>query len=187
MIYIGVSIYLVKYSCQVVRINYEYNLSVSKELKNEQFENIDKNYIKIVIYSLLAGIIASSLGIGGGMVVTPLFLEMGIDAKAATATSNVLIIMTSIAGSLIFLFSGQLNFSFAFYMAIPCSIAALYGSKLINEMINRTKKPSILLFLMLYFLVASVFILMINSYNKLSNDYNSPNGLNVFHLNNFCT
>jgi uncharacterized membrane protein YfcA len=45
------------------------------------------------------------LGIGGGMITTPLLLGLGKDPKCATSTSNLLIVFTAVAGSTIFIFA----------------------------------------------------------------------------------
>jgi uncharacterized membrane protein YfcA len=71
--------------------------------------------------------------------------------------------MTSSSGTLLFLFAGQLNFSFAICLAVPCGIAALFGSRAVNEYINRTKKSSILLFMLLGLSIFSFTILIFNT------------------------
>jgi succinate dehydrogenase/fumarate reductase cytochrome b subunit len=121
--YIFLSIYLVNYSYNLAKSNYDYKVSVSHDFKNENFETLQKDLQKIILMTFLGGIIAGMLGIGGGMITTPLLLGIGVDAKSATSTSNLLIIFTALTGTLIFIFSVKfqftnylINLKFSFYI-----------------------------------------------------------------------
>lgn len=107
--YIFLSIYLVNYSYNLAKSNYDYKVSVSQDFKNENFEILQRDLHKIILMTFLGGIIAGMLGIGGGMITTPLLLGIGVDAKSSTSTSNLLIIFTALTGTLIFIFSVILN------------------------------------------------------------------------------
>jgi hypothetical protein len=76
-----VSLYLVNYSRLIVRKNYEYKLSLTRELKNENIEALERDFQKIVLLTFVGGIVTGMLGIGGGMITTPLLLKIGLDPK----------------------------------------------------------------------------------------------------------
>ncbi len=46
-----------------------------------KYEYLEKNWNRVVIITILGGIISGMLGIGGGNITTPLMLGMGIDPK----------------------------------------------------------------------------------------------------------
>ena len=120
--------------------------------------------------AVIAGIVSSSLGIGGGMITNPMFSYLGLDPKESSSTSNFLIITTAIASTFLFSFAGQLNWSFTICIGIPCALAALCGSFFILQYINRTGRSSILIIIMEYFLVASFFIALWKTYKVIKND-----------------
>lgn len=139
---------------------------------------------KILFICLVAGIISGMLGVGGGIVMAPLMLELGIHPKTAASTSNFLLIFTSIAATILFLLSGQLIFSFAIVYAIPCGLSSLIGTKYINEYISRTKKNSVLVFCLFYVMMFSLVILPINGIRRAVYDMNT--GVDIFAFRNYC-
>lgn len=59
--------------------------------------------------ALLAGLAAGLLGIGGGMVIGPLFLEIGMEPQVGTSTCAFMILFTATSGVMLYLFSGNLG------------------------------------------------------------------------------
>ena len=155
---------------------------LAPSFKSVVMDNVSKNIIYVVCIAVVAGIVSSMVGIGGGMITNPMFASLGLDPKESSSTSNFLIITTAIASTFLFSFAGQLNFSFAFWVAVPCIIAAFIGSFMILQYINRTKKNSILLVIMLYFLIASMIIIVFKAIGGLS----SQSFGDIFTLNSFC-
>jgi uncharacterized membrane protein YfcA len=147
-------------------------------------ENVENRIVYIVSVGIFAGIVSSSLGIGGGMITNPVFSGLGMDPKQSSSTSNFLIIVTAIASSFIFILSGQLNLQYSLNMGALCTVAAWIGSFFILKYINRTGKSSILLVIMEYFLIASFFIAL---YKLITNDTQGYGFIgHIFKLNNYC-
>ncbi len=89
-------------------------------------------------------------------------------------------------GTVLFYGSGQLDLNAGISFGIPCAIGALFGSRFINEYIKRTKKLSVLLFMLFGCLVLTFIISSLTSYNKIIEASNKDGGLNIFHLNSYC-
>ena len=158
LVYCGIALYFVRYSIDKV---YEH-IAIKKKLipnfTSEVIDNVERNLTYVVSISIIAGIVSSSLGIGGGMITNPVFSGLGMDPKQSSSTSNFLIIVTAIASSFIFILSGQLEIGYSLWLGAFCTAAALIGSFYILKYINQTGKSSILLVIMEYFLIASLFI-----------------------------
>ena len=180
--YIGVSLYMIKVAIEEVQTHLHKRKMLDPSFKSDVMDNVSKNIIYVVCIAVVAGIVSSMVGIGGGMITNPMFASLGLDPKESSSTSNFLIITTAIASTFLFSFAGQLNFSFAFWVAVPCIIAAFIGSFMILQYINRTKKNSILLVIMLYFLIASMIIIVFKAIGGLS----SQSFGDIFTLNSFC-
>jgi uncharacterized membrane protein YfcA len=103
--YCVISYYSVKYAFSTAYLNYNYKKTVSPNEEISNFEVIGKNINKIVILTFLGGIVAGMLGIGGGMIITPLLLSFGVDPKGATSTSNLLIVFSAFTATIMFVFS----------------------------------------------------------------------------------
>ena len=183
-VYVLITLVFVKLSINYVLKRVRRKKELLNEYNSEVMENVENRIVYIVSVGIFAGIVSSSLGIGGGMITNPVFSGLGMDPKQSSSTSNFLIIVTAIASSFIFILSGQLNLQYSLNMGALCTVAAWIGSFFILKYINRTGKSSILLVIMEYFLIASFFIAF---YKLITNDTQGYGFIgHIFKLNNYC-
>jgi uncharacterized membrane protein YfcA len=92
-----------------------------------------------VIYSLLlmlgvgmlAGVFGAILGIGGGMIITPvLTLGLGLDIKYAIGASIIAVIATSSGSTIAYLKDEMLNLRVAMFLEIATTVGAVIGAVL---------------------------------------------------------
>lgn len=85
------------------------NENENKECNTGEFsitsEECEKIINKIMAICFVGGIISGMLGVGGGIVMAPLMLELGLDPKTTASTSNFMLIFTSSAGVFMFILS----------------------------------------------------------------------------------
>ncbi len=80
---------------------------------------------------IFAGIMGSILGIGGGMIVTPIVtLAMGLDIKYAIGASIIAVIATSSGSTIAFLKDDVLNLRVAMFLEIATTIGVIIGALL---------------------------------------------------------
>lgn len=82
---------------------------------------------------VFAGVLAGILGIGGGFIIVSLLIALGYPFTQAVATSSLVIIMSSSAGSFYNWRNGYLNLKRVVYIAIPAIIFAPLGAYLTGE------------------------------------------------------
>lgn len=82
---------------------------------------------------LLAGVMAGILGIGGGFIIVSLLIALGYPFPQAIATSSLVIIMSSSAGSFYNWRMGYLNLRRVFYIALPAIFIAPLGAYLTGQ------------------------------------------------------
>lgn len=111
-----------------------------------------ENGLALAIGGLVAGILAGFLGIGGGTILVPLQVSLGIPPIQAVATSNLSIVMTSIAGSVQNWRMGLLDLKRVILLGIPALITAQAGAIIAGRI------PSYLL------LAAFGVLLLVNTY-----------------------
>lgn len=183
-VYILITLIFVKLAISYILVKVRRKKELLPDYKSEVMENVENRLGYVVSIGIFAGIVSSSLGIGGGMITNPVFFGLGMDSKQSSCTSNFLIIVTAIASSFIFVLSGQLNIVYSLNMGSLCTAAAFVGSFFILKYINRTGKSSILLVIMEYFLIASFFIAL---YKLITNDTKGYGFIgSIFMLNNYC-
>ena len=183
-VYILITLIFVKLAISYILVKVRRKKELLPDYKSEVMENVENRLAYVVSIGIFAGIVSSSLGIGGGMITNPVFFGLGMDSKQSSCTSNFLIIVTAIASSFIFVLSGQLNIVYSLNMGSLCTAAAFVGSFFILKYINRTGKSSILLVIMEYFLIASFFIAL---YKLITIDTKGYGFIgSIFMLNNYC-
>ena len=82
---------------------------------------------------VFAGVLAGILGIGGGFIIVSLMIALGYPFTQAIATSSLVIIMSSSAGSYYNWKMGYLNLTRIVYIAIPAIIFAPLGAYVTGE------------------------------------------------------
>ena len=95
--------------------------------------------------TFVAGIVAGLIGIGGGMVLGPLMLVMGVHPSVSTATTASLILLTSSSVAVMFVMSGLVPWEYAVYFFSICLIGAYIGKTKIDAYVKRTGMASILI------------------------------------------
>ncbi|WP_097037310.1 sulfite exporter TauE/SafE family protein [Lactiplantibacillus plantarum] len=117
-----------------------------------------------MIYSLglmlgvgvIAGIFGAILGIGGGMIVTPILtLGLGLDIKYAIGASIIAVIATSSGSTIAYLRDEMLNLRVAMFLEIATTVGAVLGAML-TGVLNAT---------FLYFLFGA--LLVFTTYNMI--------------------
>lgn len=85
-----------------------------------------------VFMATLTGALAGLVGIGGGLIFSPVFIQMRIDPHIAVASSATCVIFTSSSTSLQYLFADRIIVSLIFSFCIPHLLAAYCGTKLVH-------------------------------------------------------
>ena len=85
--------------------------------------------IILLLVGLLAGVFGAILGIGGGMIITPvLTIGMGLDIKYAIGASIIAVIATSSGATIAYLRDEMLNLRVAMFLEIATTVGAIVGA-----------------------------------------------------------
>jgi len=95
-------------------------------------------------FTFLAGIVAGLIGIGGGMVLGPLMLVMGVNPRVSTATTATMILLTSSSVAVMFVMSGLAPWQYALYFFCVCLSGAYIGKTRIDSYVKKTGMASVL-------------------------------------------
>lgn len=96
-------------------------------------------------FTFVAGVVAGLIGIGGGMVLGPLMLVLGIHPRVSSATTATMIVLTSSSVAIMFVTSGLVPWEYAIFFFCICFCGAIVGKKYIDAYVQRTGMASILI------------------------------------------
>ena len=118
--------------------------------------------VTMILVGTFAGTMGAILGIGGGMIVTPIVtMLLGLDIKYAIGASIIAVIATSSGSTIAFLRDDVLNLRVAMFLEIATTIGAILGAILTGVV-----SPSVLYFLFGCLLIFSSW----NMYRKLKSN-----------------
>lgn len=90
---------------------------------------------------LAAGLVGALCGVGGGIVMVPVFvLALGLEQKPAVATSLAVIVVTALSGTLNHIVKKPdlIDWKLVAFTALGAALAAWFGSDLMRSLSNHT-------------------------------------------------
>ncbi|CAH8386837.1 unnamed protein product [Eruca vesicaria subsp. sativa] len=123
------------------------------------------------VMALLAGVLGGVFGIGGGMLISPLLLQVGIAPEVTAATCSFMVLFSSTMSAIQYLLLGMEHTGTASLFAIVCFVASLVGLMVVQKVINQYGRASIIVFSV--GIVMALSIVLMTSYGALDvwNDF----------------
>ncbi|XP_058009194.1 sulfite exporter TauE/SafE family protein 3 [Hevea brasiliensis] len=118
--------------------------SKGKEVTNWKF-------LQILLYcscGIVAGMVGGLLGLGGGFILGPLFLELGIPPQVASATSTFSMVFSSSMSVVQYYLINRFPVPYAAYFVLIATIAALAGQHVVRKIIALLGRASIIIFIL---------------------------------------
>lgn len=134
----------------------------------------------LLLASYISGIGAGLLGIGGGMIMNPVMLDLGFLPEVSAAVAGFSVLFTSSSTTSQFVVAGAINFEQALYYLGFSSLGSLIGNIIIFRIVRKYNKPSILVWILFGLLFSSVLVL------PTMGIYNIYRKGNVFNFNSPC-
>ena len=113
--------------------------------------------ISFIIAGIITGFFSGFFGIGGGTILVPILLYLGLSMKTAIGVSVTQMMLSSIFGSVLNYFKGLLKINEGIFIGIGGSIGALFSGFIVHHLSSKTLGfifLSILLFAILKFFYA---------------------------------
>lgn len=94
----------------------------------------DKNIVKVSLIKLLfigffVGFLISTMGVGGGFVLLPIFIYIiKLSVPQAIGTSLLTVLISSVSGSILYITSQRVDWSGTFYLSLSAIIGTFIGS-----------------------------------------------------------
>ncbi|CAA6653576.1 unnamed protein product [Spirodela intermedia] len=110
---------------------------------------------------ILAGIVGGLLGLGGGFILGPLFLELGVPPQVASATSTFAMAFSSSMSVIQYYILGRFPVPYAVYFIILATIAAFTGQHVVRRLIMLLGRASLIIFILALTIFVSAISLVI--------------------------
>jgi len=142
------------------------------ELKWKPAEgDIEWNLSKSLIYPSIAaisGLLGGLLGIGGGMIVSPLLLELGVLPRVASATSAVAVLMTSSSSTFQKVLLGMIRYDYMAFFGAVGIIGTFIGQTVVNVAIKKYGRNSIVIAAVASVIAVAIVLMGVNSVLDMS-------------------
>lgn len=135
----------------------------AEELDIEQSTQL----LKLVLGSLGGGL-AGAVGLGGGILFNPVLIGMGVQPQVVSSTGMFMIMFGSLSNSITFHMFEILPLDYALWLSVWCSIGIVIATTLVNKLIRRYQRASIVVFVLALVIGASVVVVPIFNYLYLA-------------------
>ncbi len=136
--------------------------------------------MQISFYSIVAGTLAGMLGIGGGMVINPLLLELEMKPTVVASTTGFTILFTSSLSLAQTILHGDIFFDQIVWFGILSFIGSYGVSWVINYFTRLYKRESIILYSISFVVFLALIVVPLYGVIRIQED-----GVNL-HFSHFC-
>ncbi|KAJ0076450.1 hypothetical protein Patl1_34281 [Pistacia atlantica] len=117
---------------------------------------------QLILYScmgVLAGVVGGLLGLGGGFILCPLFLELGIPPQVSSATATFAMTFSASMSVVEYYLLKRFPVPYALYFVAVTTVAALIGQHVVRKIINILGRASIIVFILAFTIFISAISL----------------------------
>ena len=157
---VGIGYYLSGLHDKRLRLGYEF---LPTDIQWTTFRQIQFTFT-----SVLAGFAAGLLGIGGGMVLGPLFVEIGMQPQVSAASCVYMLFWTGFSAVVQYYLEGAFAWQWLVLFGCTGMISGQIGQRVVYFAMRKTRRPSLLVFLLGAIIVVAVLLLSISEGITLS-------------------
>ncbi|KAL7162460.1 hypothetical protein ACSBR2_042867 [Camellia fascicularis] len=117
---------------------------------------------QLILYcfcGILAGIVGGLLGLGGGFILGPLFLDLGIPPQVSSATASFAMMFSASMSVAEYYLLSRLPVPYALHFVAVATIAALVGQHVVRRLIAILGRASLIIFILAFTIFLSAILL----------------------------
>ncbi|CAH9076813.1 unnamed protein product [Cuscuta europaea] len=112
---------------------------------------------QLIIYcffGMVAGVVGGLLGLGGGFIMGPLFLELGVPPQVSSATATFAMLFSSSMSVVEYYLLKRFPVPYALYLSVVAFLAAFIGQHVVRRLIALLGRASLIIFI----LASTIFV-----------------------------
>ncbi|BBG98985.1 Sulfite exporter TauE/SafE family protein [Prunus dulcis] len=124
--------------------------------------NTDWKVHQLVLYSacgIIAGIVGGLLGLGGGFILGPVFLELGIPPQVSSATATFAMTFSASMSVIEYYLLHRFPVPYALYLAAVATLSAIVGQHVVRKVVMILGRASIIIFILAFTIFVSAISL----------------------------
>ncbi|KAL0330762.1 UNVERIFIED_CONTAM: Sulfite exporter TauE/SafE family protein 3 [Sesamum angustifolium] len=111
------------------------------------------------LFGVLAGMVGGLLGLGGGFIMGPLFLELGVPPQVSSATATFAMMFSSSMSVVEYYLLKRFPVPYALYFVAVATVAAFIGQHVVRKLIIVLGRASIIIFILSFTIFVSAISL----------------------------
>ncbi|ONK67037.1 uncharacterized protein A4U43_C06F15000 [Asparagus officinalis] len=118
--------------------------------------------IRLVLYcvtGIVAGMVGGLLGLGGGFILGPLFLELGIPPQVSSATATFAMTFSASMSVVEYYLLKRFPVTYALYFVAVATVASFIGQHAVRKLINILGRASLIIFILAFTIFVSAISL----------------------------
>ena len=168
LLYFPITILITYFISKLIYEEFKYRSEIGYAYHETDLRWDKEMLINIPIKSSIAGILSGMLGVGGGFVLGPLLLDLGIHPLVSTATSNMLVVLISLSTTSQYVLQGSLNYNYGMFLMFFSILGSLTGTYFIFKLVEKTKRNSILIFVLGFVMALSSVSIPFHSFKNIT-------------------
>ncbi|KAI3707578.1 hypothetical protein L6452_26204 [Arctium lappa] len=108
---------------------------------------------------IVAGLVGGLLGLGGGFIMGPLFLELGVPPQVSSATATFAMLFSSSMSVVEYYLLRRFPVPYALYFLLVATIAAFIGQHVVRKLIILLGRASLIIFILAFTIFVSAILL----------------------------
>lgn len=133
--------------------------------------------------ALGTGVVASLVGVGGGMVFGPVLFKLQMMPTESSATTGFMLFFTGLSGTLQYLVNESVHWEFLVWFTVTGIIGGLIGEVALKDAVTKSGRSSIIVFILCFIILVATVILVTLSVLEITA---LPNTTNVWAAETVC-
>ncbi|KAL5223198.1 hypothetical protein ABZP36_027911 [Zizania latifolia] len=126
---------------------------------NEQTNLKFHQLLVYCFFGMTAGVVGGLLGLGGGFIMGPLFLELGIPPQVSSATATFAMMFSSSMSVVEYYLLDRFPVPYALFFTIVAFFAAIIGQHIVRRLVNWLGRASLIIFILSFMIFVSAISL----------------------------
>jgi uncharacterized membrane protein YfcA len=167
-------------------VSNEQKLKVEADWQASKYEkNFDKKFVILGnIFGALIGFVSANVGIGGGLMITPLLLSYDFLPQVVSFTGMYLVVANKLVSTTVFLLSGTLPLDYMMFIGMFLVVGVLIVEWKVGKIVKEKGRPSIISFIFVGIVFVGVALVGYSGTLNVMKD--KAAGKDIWAFGNFC-